>query len=84
MSTTMKKLETALRDQFPELDIRSDQCETIRIISGMTTAGCSYDDDHYHAKVISMKGDFDFETKLLAELNETSAEELAKALKLYF
>lgn len=84
MSMTLKKLETALRDQFPELDIRSDQCETIRIISGMTTAGCSCDDDHFHAKVIAMEGDFDFETKLLAELKETSAEELAMALKPYF
>ena len=83
-SSELDRLEKALREHFTELDIRSDQCDTVRIITPTLTAGCTCSDGHYCAKVISMEGDFDFETQLLANLVEDSPEGLVMALQEYF
>ncbi|TWT32064.1 hypothetical protein Enr8_39900 [Blastopirellula retiformator] len=80
------QLENVLRERFATVDIRSDQCDTIRLISPSITAGCSYSDGHYHAKVISLEleSDLDFETKLLATLDESTPGKLADSLAEFF
>jgi hypothetical protein len=79
-----QELEQVLRERFNNLDIRSDQCEMIRIITHTVVVGCSAVGDLYEAKVVSLEpkqGGFDFETKLLAVLAEDSPESLATALQ---
>jgi hypothetical protein len=81
-----QRLEQVLRERFNNLDIRSDQCKMIRIITPTVTVGCSVVGDRYEAKVVSLEPKqrgFDFETELLAVLTEDSPETLATALQPY-
>jgi len=77
----MKELETMVRRAFPKLDIRSDQCELIRIITPNVTVGLRRVKDIFEATVISLEGDLDFETNVIATLRSDCATDLISRLK---
>lgn len=76
-------LATFLRQRFPSVDIRSDQCDLVRMYAGKIMAGCKHDRDRYEAKVFSLDGDMydiSVEPELLAHFVENSPEDLADKL----
>ena len=80
----LTQLESVLRNRFQKVDIRSDQCDIIRMISPSISAGCLFSDGRYEAKVISLKCEVDFDTKLLASFECLTPEGLADSLAEYF
>lgn len=81
----MNDLERTLRIAFPNVDIRSDQCTTIRLITQDVIVGCEKINDSYQARVTNLKRDseFDFDTELIAEFIEHSPEAVAARLAVY-
>ncbi len=81
----MQKLEDVLRTRFEHVDIRSDQCDTIRLLSSTLAAGCRYVDGVCNAKVISLTAnELDYGDELVAEFQESSPEALADRLAEYY
>ncbi len=83
--TMTSELENALRLRFPVADIRSDQCDTVRVISATVAAGCRVDETRYTATVISLLADdLDYDDEVVAEFSEQSPELLVEQLAMYF
>ncbi|MCP4676281.1 MAG: hypothetical protein GY854_12375 [Deltaproteobacteria bacterium] len=79
------EFEKVLRLRFPDNDIRSDQCDTIRVISSTVAAGCRTDGIRFSATVVSLLADeLDYEDEVIAEIDEPTAQLLAERLAEYF
>ena len=79
------ELEHILRIRFPNSDIRTDQCDMIRILSNTMAAGCTEKKGAYHATIISLLDvDLDYENELIAEIQESTPEMLAERLAEFF
>lgn len=83
-SVEFLRLENALRARYRNVDIRSDQCDTIRLLSPSVVAGCRYADGWYRAEVVSLEIETDLDTKLLATLQEPTEEGLVNSLAKFF
>lgn len=57
-----------LHERFPSIDIRTDQCDMIRIITKEVFISVVAGGGGYEAKVSSLTSDNDFETPLLRRL----------------
>ncbi len=79
------ELAKALRENFKHIDIRSDQCELVRMITPSLSVGCEVVNEQYQAKVVSHETDsgFDFDTELLETIQVETIEELVQSIKKY-
>jgi|LakMenE18May11ns_1017448.scaffolds.fasta_scaffold9832036_2 hypothetical protein len=85
MTTSLTLLATELRNRFPKLDIRSDQSESIRLISPTIAAQCKVVDGDFQATLVSLDAsELDYEDELIAEFCEPEAELLINRLAEYF
>ncbi len=83
LSKELEQLEVTLRSRFSHLDIRSDQCNMIRIFTPSICVGCRFGDGYYTAKVISLLKDGIFEDDLIAKFKAESADDLLRSLQRY-
>ena len=79
------ELEQVLRRRFPTTDIRTDQCNMIRLISSTMAAGCSEKEDYFQAMVVSLAAsNIDYTDELVADIQEPTPERLADRLAEFF
>ena len=73
MNTNFTRLVERIRRCHPQLDVRTDQCETVRIISGRHrfVAGIRQTGSSYCAKFISIDGSSPIADKLLASVEDS-------------
>ncbi len=85
MTKNLSLLAIELRNRFPKLDIRSDQSESIRLISPTIAALCTVANGDFHATLVSLDAsELDYEDELLAEFCEPEADLLINRLAEYF
>jgi hypothetical protein len=82
----MEELKKTLLVAFPTFDIRCRSARDIHIITHDFSVQIVKAHAGYQAKVVSLKGDtdFDFETKLLATLEFATEAELLAGLQNFF
>ncbi len=80
MNEPLATLAKRIHERFPRLDIRTDQCETIRIYAEGVLVGVNQRDDKFIAQFISLEGDLDFETTLLKTLSSTDLNGFEESL----
>ncbi len=84
MKQDLVRLVDRIREQYPGLDVRTDQCDIVRIITKKVLVGVRHEEIKYTADFISLEGKSDFETTLMATLVDTDIaifeERLLKAL----
>ncbi|HBI45163.1 MAG TPA: hypothetical protein DDY78_20250 [Planctomycetales bacterium] len=86
MKPELCELASRIQERFPFLNIRSDPCDTIRIISEGMLVGITNEGNEFRARFISLKGECDFETSVkdvlvkrnLAEFEDELVDSLAK------
>jgi hypothetical protein len=71
MNQSLYKLVDRIRERFPRLDVRTDQCDVIRIISKGVLVGIEQKGDEFIATFISLEGEHDFETTVIKTLSST-------------
>ena len=64
MMEEFRGLVERIREQFPSLDVRTDQGNIIRILTKGGMVGILREGDEYKAQFISFEDDCDFETTL--------------------
>jgi hypothetical protein len=80
MKPELRELVSRIQERFPFLDVRSDQCDTIRIISEGTLVGINKERSEFKAEFISLKGEYDFETTVRDMLVKNNLAEFEKEL----
>lgn len=81
----VQNLAAVLRKRFPYVDIRSDQGDTVRLLSPTLAAACRHINGVFRAKVVSLTAsELDYSDELVEEFEDSSPEELADDLASYF
>lgn len=76
MNADLTKLVEHVRGRYPQLDVRSDQCDTVRIIAKREqfVAGVRRSGGSYSAKFISLSGGSPIADTVLATVEDTDAD----------
>jgi hypothetical protein len=80
MKPELLELASRIQERFPFLDVRSDQCDTIRIISAGTLVDVTKVGNELKAAFVSLKGKCDFETTVRDVLVKNNLAEFEKEL----
>jgi hypothetical protein len=76
MNDFKQRLAEELVKEFPKLDIRTDQCDVVRIYAGHLLIAVSQEQAGYIAKVIPVDGELDFDTKVEKVLAGGTVDEI--------
>lgn len=60
-----------LRERFPGLDIRTDQCNILRVLAKGVVVAIQREGDKYKAQFISLEDECDFESTLTKTVTST-------------
>ncbi len=83
MNDFKQRLAKELREQFPELDIRTDQCDVVRIYIAHRQIAVSQEQSGYTAKVIALDSELDFESSLEKVLVGQTVEEIREKVCIF-
>ena len=64
MTPELHQLIGVVRERFPHLDVRTDQCDIVRIIGRRVLVGIEQHGSEFQAKFIALDGESDFESDL--------------------
>jgi hypothetical protein len=80
MNQLLGTLVDRIRERFPLLDVRTDQCDIVRIIARGVFVGIEAKGDEFVAKFISLESPYDFEAPVLKTLTSTDLGEFEQEL----
>lgn len=80
MSPALLRLVPRIRERFPHLDIRTDQCALVRIIGKDLLVGIRYEGSQFRADFISLAGECDFQTSVIKTLSSHDLEVFEREL----
>ena len=82
MDNFKQLLAEGLRKEIAGVDVRTDQCDLVRVIAAGILVGITLDGSNYVAKVISLEGEsgFDFDTKVEATLTAGTVDEIVASV----
>ena len=75
-SDMLNAVAALLRQKRPTIDIRTDQCDLVRIHAGQKLVGVRTVGGMFEATVVLLEGDLDFETEVEGVLTAESAEQI--------
>jgi len=78
MTAELEGLAGEIRRRFPSLDVRTDQCEIIRIHLKKRAISLKVKEGRFYGGVYALDGECDFETPVLAEFWGTDLEEFRR------
>jgi hypothetical protein len=77
MTTDMlNDVATLLRQRRPTIEVRTDQCDIVRVHAGRKLVGVKTVEGVFEATVVLLEGDIDFETEVKSVLRARSAEQI--------
>lgn len=71
MNSNLCKLVDRIRERFPRLDVRTDQCDTVRVITKGVLVGIFEQENEFKAEFTSLDEECDFETTMLKTVSST-------------
>jgi hypothetical protein len=80
MTEVLRKLADRIRERFPALDVRTDQCEIVRIMVKGILVSIRQEDEEFKADVISLRHECDFETTVINTLKTSDLNEFQARL----
>jgi hypothetical protein len=85
MSINRNEFIKLLQSRFPNVDIRSDQTELIRLHTSKLSAGCAVRNGIFTATIVSNEAsELDYSDELVAKLSEEDIKLFLDKLSTYF
>lgn len=72
MNKKLVNLVSMIHTRFPLLDVRTDQCDMVRVISKRVLVGILEQQGEFEARFTSLEGETDFESTLLKTISSSS------------
>lgn len=80
MTRILEDVLPKVRDRFPSLDVRTDQCDIIRIITKTRLMTLRESGGEFVGSIYALDGDCDFETPLVREYRKVKSNEFAEVV----
>jgi hypothetical protein len=80
MTEALRILVDRIRERFPTLDVRTDQCEIVRLIAKGIVVGIRQQRDQFRADVISLGHEKDLDTTLIKTVMASDRDEFEAQL----
>ena len=71
MNQNLNKLADQIREQFPRLDVRTDQCDVVRVYARGVLVSIQQKGEEFIADFMSLDGNYDFETPIIKSLSSS-------------
>jgi hypothetical protein len=80
MRQEFSKLVDRIRERFPRLDVRTDQCDIVRVITKGVLVGIRQEGDEFKAEFISLEDEGDLDTTVTKTVTSTDLAAFEEAV----